>query len=1104
MAEAESASVVAASLAPDQHQQPVPVVVAPNQHLHPNNNQVDYVTPSSPVPIQRVSSNSTWTSLQQQQQQQQHYNDQQDVQSLTSIRQNSARLGMSFDVERPPPDGVIAIASAGQDFSAKYAAPGSTPPKKNDFFMAAFASRATPNTPHRNADGSNAPPPENPCVTSVSSPRSMSTVPTPRSASAMPSLSIAGTTSVNAADGGGHTVLPPQSTAALNSSMSVGAPTNANRSVGVGVPPPNSPIARALSQDSKQTFLASVFASRAKSLSYENTGMFEVTAASKDVTPERNAAAFSPVPDEILSPLLPMDDDLDSDIFGDEVDPEVLLDLGRFIDSLNKKGAAETSFNQQQSVAVAATPQRLFHDAQAAYTPGTVSNMNGDSLERREPIPNTSVALMDVHNSSLDLENDESFSDYDDDAVAPETEHELRIFIDSLQARSREASDLKKDTQKQEVLIPGSDEEKGPVESDEEMEDFDHSLNALKDGDGSIIADASLSALKEGDGTKIADREDIDVSYNVIDDNAVNDGVVTPVVSEMIDEHINFTVPTDGLVKENEGAIVGDKSAGMLTMGEAKDSFIECIDVVDEEAEYDVDLVDQIAHLNNMVLDAKERLSFDESEEDFIVDEGGGNVTQSVSQDKEIAAASTEVEISGDIVGVFSKSIEQVSPSEGEGEIAFAESRVDEDDVIEEAELQDDVPDDPEGASAEELARLNVFIMKAMQLVEVGNPSAEDMSTLLEDAKSVGVDENIIAEIFGDLLDNEESIEDSKFDNDDYIVEEKVADEEHITVPQDIESRTTSFAPSDPMSKLEKMFEQRERKILLSSGKFDIKEFWSSPWDKRYVSRKGKALKPKPTAGGNADGTMTVIPPVGGVSSVNIWLRPDTRKSARGKQLRLPVSQRWKKSVEDRTADHSGYLDIQIHSFKSSLNTSDEVHRLDSVIWEERKTQQMFLESSLLNMNWFGKWLFWLRFFTSTLKDLVSHFILIILNLLLGDIVDSRGNIRYHEPICHPKSMEMPMASMPEPGEWTEDWYTTWQSRKDNPNTLFLHERDENENDASNSRGRVWETPEVGTICSVRLKIGENVSRIHYEHSSSIRRSKWRRKYFPRGAFPYS
>lgn len=156
----------------------------------------------------------------------------------------------------------------------------------------------------------------------------------------------------------------------------------------------------------------------------------------------------------------------------------------------------------------------------------------------------------------------------------------------------------------------------------------------------------------------------------------------------------------------------------------------------------------------------------------------------------------------------------------------------------------------------------------------------------------------------------------------------------------------------------------------------------------------------------------------------------------------------------------------------------------------------------------------------------------------------TRGNDRRHAPICHPKSMEMPMERefMPEKGEWDEGWYTTWHSRKDNPNNLILHEQDEMDNSSSyfsqsddghsmndhsddlsedsafreNEDGtdyasqftkdtnESWEeVPEVGTICTIRLKIGENVSRVHYCWTSRLRRSRWRRKFFPRGTFPY-
>jgi len=92
--------------------------------------------------------------------------------------------------------------------------------------------------------------------------------------------------------------------------------------------------------------------------------------------------------------------------------------------------------------------------------------------------------------------------------------------------------------------------------------------------------------------------------------------------------------------------------------------------------------------------------------------------------------------------------------------------------------------------------------------------------------------------------------------------------------------------------------------------------------------------------------------------------------------------------------------------------------------------------------------------------------------------------------------MEMPIeAAMPDPGEWTEDWYTTWQSRKDNPNTLVNNDNQESKVDINEDE----DVPEVGNICTVRLRIGESVSRVHYTQTSYLRRSKWRRKYLTRG-----
>eukprot|EP00567_Pseudictyota_dubia_P011692 CAMPEP_0197453262 /NCGR_PEP_ID=MMETSP1175-20131217/34437_1 /TAXON_ID=1003142 /ORGANISM="Triceratium dubium, Strain CCMP147" /LENGTH=115 /DNA_ID=CAMNT_0042986495 /DNA_START=288 /DNA_END=632 /DNA_ORIENTATION=- len=101
----------------------------------------------------------------------------------------------------------------------------------------------------------------------------------------------------------------------------------------------------------------------------------------------------------------------------------------------------------------------------------------------------------------------------------------------------------------------------------------------------------------------------------------------------------------------------------------------------------------------------------------------------------------------------------------------------------------------------------------------------------------------------------------------------------------------------------------------------------------------------------------------------------------------------------------------------------------------------------------------------------------------------------------------MPIDNVPDPGEWTEDWYTTWKSRKENPNNLKLFEKEENmeapddnsdersESSSSSSEDKhtneektgavksddesSWgEEPEIGELCTVRLRTGERVSRV--------------------------
>jgi hypothetical protein len=205
----------------------------------------------------------------------------------------------------------------------------------------------------------------------------------------------------------------------------------------------------------------------------------------------------------------------------------------------------------------------------------------------------------------------------------------------------------------------------------------------------------------------------------------------------------------------------------------------------------------------------------------------------------------------------------------------------------------------------------------------------------------------------------------------------------------------------------------------------------------------------------------------------------------------------WNRTYKERTKYHPGYFNVHVYSiYDTSAADHGEPDELDAVPWERRDVKQRFLQekSIMFSRNWFG------------------------------DLVRVRGNDKHRPPVCQPKSMEMPMENIPDPGEWTEEWYTTWKAPDNKRNHSESHSGYEDssvdggsstdsgsssDNDSVNERASnddydSWEeAPECGTIVNVKQKIGERVSRVHPDYTSSLRRSRWRRKYFPRGTFPY-
>ena len=266
----------------------------------------------------------------------------------------------------------------------------------------------------------------------------------------------------------------------------------------------------------------------------------------------------------------------------------------------------------------------------------------------------------------------------------------------------------------------------------------------------------------------------------------------------------------------------------------------------------------------------------------------------------------------------------------------------------------------------------------------------------------------------------------------------------------------------------------------------------SEGWEKHSKQNSGRRRPPVPKS---EEASSNGVPALNGVA-VSKKLGRFARIASR-KRL-FPTLKPWKLPNKERTELHGGYIGIDIYSiYESAVIGGAEMNDQEFTPWEHREVKQGFFHerSIAYQRNWFGS------------------------------LVQSRGNRKYSPPVCEPKSMEMPMENIPDPGEWTEEWYKTWKSPGDphlmpdsassadqTEDDFSVEEEDYSEGSHSSSYSGSddssddvsWEeNPECGTIINVKQKIGERVTRVHPDFTCSLRRSRWRKKYFPRGTFPY-
>jgi len=123
------------------------------------------------------------------------------------------------------------------------------------------------------------------------------------------------------------------------------------------------------------------------------------------------------------------------------------------------------------------------------------------------------------------------------------------------------------------------------------------------------------------------------------------------------------------------------------------------------------------------------------------------------------------------------------------------------------------------------------------------------------------------------------------------------------------------------------------------------------------------------------------------------------------------------------------------------------------------------------------------------------------------------------------------MTRLDYPKPWEEEWYTSWLARKHNSGMLDHGGRKQASRYSPmhsagsvrpNSRGSVRsnartvrskfgltdddeedkeEEATIGRLHTVRYRPGERLSRVHYDYTSFLFKSKWKKKYFPKGIF---
>jgi len=276
-----------------------------------------------------------------------------------------------------------------------------------------------------------------------------------------------------------------------------------------------------------------------------------------------------------------------------------------------------------------------------------------------------------------------------------------------------------------------------------------------------------------------------------------------------------------------------------------------------------------------------------------------------------------------------------------------------------------------------------------------------------------------------------------------------------------------------------------------------------------------------------------------------------------------PEPRPWKVSYKQRTRNHPGFKNIDIYSvLESTKVTVSEKARDDYIPWEHRDVKQLFLQerSVEFSRNWYGENQYtrvnyrfklpvcrprsmempigtaedaveWNKDIYTTWKSPYQKIEHQRLKLNKSEDDEGKSNdgeskekddeVEKQSHLVEKKSAsgdddeegsqdsEYDGEGSYSDGSYSDGSYSDSEGSYDDEEDSF-HGSVVSEtgsaiivDDNGTVAGSWEEAPECGDIVNMKLKIGEHVTRVHPAYTSSLRRSRWRKKYFPKGSFPY-